>query len=170
MQHLLRLVRSDLVSVSRVCPIAQMCAIAFYRSDSLYRAIAANIRRYRLLQSRIISFRQYRRNNITKFFLIAAFCSKTARQKRLSEVWCKNEKLNSTCFLLGQLLSRSCKFLYYINIISIIHQNGIYIAYFYISTYGAKELLLHSFQARGKSRYGYLYIRLSSHQLLVFFY
>lgn len=73
---------TDLVSVSRVCmpdranvPVCKTPSRFIVRIHEIippwYRAIAANIRRYRLLQSRIVSFHQYGQNNITKFFLVA---------------------------------------------------------------------------------------------------
>lgn len=75
---------TDLVSISRVrmpdranmlvCKTPSRFIVRIHEIiPPWYRAIAANIQRYRLLQSRVVSFRQYRQNNITKFFLVAAF-------------------------------------------------------------------------------------------------
>lgn len=60
-----------------------------------YRAIAANIQRYRLLQSQIVSFRQYGRSNIAKFFLIVIFFTwfKAARHTNSFLIRLKNEKI-----------------------------------------------------------------------------
>lgn len=73
-----------LVSVSRVytadranVPVCKTPSRFIVRIHEIippwYRAIAANIRRYRLLQSRTVSFRQWGQNNIAKFFLVAIF-------------------------------------------------------------------------------------------------
>lgn len=89
---------TDMVSVY-ICPIVRMpvCKTPsrfIVRIHEIippwYRAIAANIRRYRLLQmqNRLVSFRQYGRNNIAKFFFVAAFFArfKTGGQKSFFKV------------------------------------------------------------------------------------
>lgn len=105
-QHLLRLVRSRNSICARVRMFYQasifMCKTPsrfIVRIHEIippwYRAIAANIQRYRLLQSQIVSFRQYGRSNIAKFFLIVIFFTwfKAARHTNSFLIRLKYEKI-----------------------------------------------------------------------------